>query len=52
VWRNNDSGLGDVGEYAVKVTSTSKCPERPNVVHSSDTVTGETRGLTHIGVTP
>ncbi|MGW0772787.1 hypothetical protein ACWD01_03820 [Streptomyces sp. NPDC002835] len=52
MWRNNDSGLGYVGEYAIKVTSTSTCPERPDVVHSSDTVTGETRGLTSIGATP
>ncbi|GGZ81670.1 cellulose binding domain-containing protein [Streptomyces subrutilus] len=52
VWRDNASDLGGVGAYAVKVTSTSKCAGRPNVVHSSNTVTGAVSGLTNVPVTP
>ncbi|MDJ0460102.1 sheath polysaccharide-degrading enzyme, partial [Streptomyces sp. H27-C3] len=52
VWRNNKSDLGSMGQYAIKVTSTSKCRERPNVVHASNTVTRATVGLTNISVTP
>ncbi|WP_434599691.1 right-handed parallel beta-helix repeat-containing protein [Streptomyces sp. A5-4] len=52
VWRNNRSDLGGVGQYAIKVTSTSKCRERPNVVHASNTVTRATGGLTNVNVTP
>ncbi|MFD3519117.1 right-handed parallel beta-helix repeat-containing protein [Streptomyces sp. NPDC058653] len=52
VWRGNRSDLGGVGEYAIRITSTSKCRERPNVVHSTNTVTGARSGLTNIPVTP
>ncbi|MFI7107252.1 hypothetical protein ACIBK9_13155 [Nonomuraea sp. NPDC050227] len=52
VWRGNRSDLGGVGGYAIKITSTSKCAADPNVVHSSNTVTGATRGLTNVPVTP
>ncbi|MEV4392918.1 right-handed parallel beta-helix repeat-containing protein [Nonomuraea sp. NPDC049607] len=52
VWRGNRSDLGGVGAYAIKITSTSKCVADPNVVHSSNTVTGATRGLTNVPVTP
>ncbi|MCM1969765.1 cellulose binding domain-containing protein [Streptomyces sp. G1] len=52
VWRNNTSDLGGVGAYAVKVTSVSQCSARPNVVHSSNTVTGATAGLTNVPVVP
>ncbi|MEU7895130.1 discoidin domain-containing protein [Nonomuraea sp. NPDC049152] len=52
VWRDNRSDLGGVGEYAIKITSTSKCSANPNVVHSSNTVSNAVRGLTNIPVTP
>ncbi|PSL51764.1 parallel beta helix pectate lyase-like protein [Saccharothrix carnea] len=52
VWRDNRSDLGGVGQYAIRVTSTSKCPGVPNVVHGSNTVTRAVVGLTNIAVTP
>ncbi|WP_433350360.1 cellulose binding domain-containing protein [Micromonospora sp. CA-111912] len=52
VWRGNTSDLGGVGRYAVNVSSTSKCPANPNVVHASNTVTNAVNGLTNIAVTP
>jgi hypothetical protein len=52
VWRGNRSDLGGVGEYAIKITSTSKCSANPNVVHASNTVTRATKGLTNVPVTP
>ncbi|MEV4222105.1 right-handed parallel beta-helix repeat-containing protein [Nonomuraea sp. NPDC049725] len=52
VWRGNRSDLGGVGAYAIRITSTSKCRARPNVVHSSNTVTNAVSGLTNIPVTP
>jgi chitodextrinase len=53
-WRNNKSDLGGVGQYAIKITSTStsKCKDNPNIVHASNTVTGATKGLTNVPVTP
>ncbi|MFS8104593.1 right-handed parallel beta-helix repeat-containing protein [Lentzea alba] len=51
-WRNNKSDLGNVGEYGVYVTSTSKCKANPNVVHSSNTVSKAKKGLTNVPVTP
>lgn len=52
IWRSNASNLGGVGAYAIKVTSTSKCSGRLNVVYSSNTVTNAASGLTNIPVTP
>ncbi|MEU4804091.1 cellulose binding domain-containing protein [Actinosynnema sp. NPDC023587] len=52
VWRGNRSDLGGVGRYAIKITSTSKCPGLPNVVHASNTVTRAVGGLTNVPVTP
>ncbi|WP_367128587.1 cellulose binding domain-containing protein [Saccharothrix sp. HUAS TT1] len=52
VWRDNRSDLGGVGQYAIRITSTSKCADRPNVVHASNTVTRAVNGLTNIPVTP
>ncbi|NUT53828.1 MAG: hemagglutinin protein [Saccharothrix sp.] len=52
VWRDNRSDLGGVGQYAIRVTSTSKCAGLPNVVRASNTVTGAVNGLTNIAVTP
>jgi hypothetical protein len=52
LWRNNRSDLGGAGEYAVKITSTSKCKSDPNVVYASNTVTGAKKGLTNVPVTP
>ena len=52
MWRDNVSDLGGVGGWAVNVTSTSKCAGNLNVVHASNRVTGATRGLTNIAVTP
>ncbi|MFI6325582.1 discoidin domain-containing protein [Nonomuraea sp. NPDC050556] len=52
VWRNNRSDLGGVGQYAIKITSTSKCSATPNVVYASNTVTNATTGLTNIPITP
>lgn len=52
VWHSNDSDLGGVGGYAVNVTDQSKCGSNPNVVYASNTVTGATKGLTNITVTP
>ncbi|KFU77447.1 Right handed beta helix region [Amycolatopsis lurida] len=52
VWRDNKSDLGGVGQYAIKITSTSKCSDRPNVVHASNTVSRAVSGLTNIPVTP
>ncbi|NGM12401.1 hypothetical protein ENC19_06825 [Verrucosispora sp. CWR15] len=51
-WRDNTSDLGGVGRYAIRITSTSKCSSNPNVVHSSNTVTGAVDGLTNIPTTP
>ncbi|WP_431880400.1 cellulose binding domain-containing protein [Micromonospora marina] len=51
-WRDNTSDLGGVGRYAIRITSTSKCSSSPNVVHSSNTVTGAVDGLTNIPTTP
>ncbi len=52
VWRDNRSDLGGVGQYAIKITSVSKCSGRPNVVYASNTVTRAVNGLTNIPVTP
>jgi hypothetical protein len=52
VWRGNTSNLGDIGKWAINVTSTSKCAGNLNVVHASNTVTKATSGLTNIAVTP
>jgi len=52
VWRNNRSDLGGTGNWAINVTSTSKCPGNLNVVYASNTVTNAVRGLTNIAVTP
>ncbi|MET9229186.1 hypothetical protein [Lentzea sp. NPDC003310] len=52
VWRGNRSDLGNVGEYAVYVSSTSKCKAYPNVVHASNTVTKAKKGVSNIPVTP
>ncbi|GAA3464816.1 cellulose binding domain-containing protein [Saccharothrix longispora] len=52
VWRGNRSDLGGVGQYAIRITSTSKCAGRPNVVHASNSVTRAVVGLTNIPVTP
>ncbi|ROP42668.1 cellulose binding domain-containing protein [Saccharothrix texasensis] len=52
VWRDNRSDLGGVGQYAIRITSTSKCAGTPNVVHASNTATGAVNGLTNIPVTP
>ncbi|HZE40846.1 MAG TPA: right-handed parallel beta-helix repeat-containing protein [Stackebrandtia sp.] len=52
VWRDNDSDLGDTGDYAIDVTSQSKCEGNPNVVYSSNTVSHAKKGLTNIDVTP
>ncbi len=52
VWRRNRSDLGGVGNYAIYVTSTSKCSGNLNVVYSTNTVTNARTGLTNIAVTP
>ncbi|MBY8852971.1 hemagglutinin protein, partial [Saccharothrix sp. MB29] len=52
VWRGNRSDLGGVGQYAIRITSTSKCAGRPNVVHASNSVTRAVVGLTNIAITP
>ncbi|HEX8869785.1 MAG TPA: cellulose binding domain-containing protein [Lentzea sp.] len=52
VWRNNRSDLGGVGQYAINITSVSKCTAMPNVVYASNTVTGAVKGLTNAPVTP
>ncbi|WP_433259830.1 right-handed parallel beta-helix repeat-containing protein [Actinosynnema sp. CS-041913] len=51
-WRDNRSDLGGVGQYAIKITSTSKCAGLPNVVYASNTATRAVKGLTNIPVTP
>lgn len=51
-WRNNRSDLGGVGQYAINITSVSKCSAMPNVVYASNTVTGAVKGLTNAPVTP
>jgi chitodextrinase len=51
-WRNNRSDLGGVGQYAIDITSVSKCSANPNIVYSSNTVTRAVTGLTNIAVTP
>ncbi|MFD4637017.1 cellulose binding domain-containing protein [Lentzea sp. NPDC058436] len=51
-WRGNRSDLGGVGQYAINVTSVSKCSALPNVVYASNTVTGAVKGLTNAPVTP
>ncbi|MGH3646041.1 MAG: discoidin domain-containing protein, partial [Micromonosporaceae bacterium] len=52
VWRGNDSDLGDVGNYAIYISSTSKCESNPNRVYSSNTVRNARQGLTNVPVTP
>lgn len=52
VWKDNASDLGGEGEYAIKVSSTSKCEGDLNVVYESNTVENATGGLTNIDVTP
>jgi len=52
VWRSNQSDLGGVGAYAIRITSTSACSANPNVVYASNTVTNARTGLTNIPVTP
>ena len=52
IWRNNKSDLGNVGQYAIKITSTSKCTSNPNKVYASNTVTNAKSGLTNVPVTP
>ncbi|WP_394613293.1 cellulose binding domain-containing protein [Lentzea sp. JNUCC 0626] len=52
VWRNNRSDLGGVGQYAINITSVSKCTAQPNVVYASNTATGAVKGLTNAKVTP
>ncbi|MET1074012.1 MAG: hemagglutinin protein, partial [Umezawaea sp.] len=52
VWRGNRSDLGGVGQYAINITSVSKCASMPNVVYASNTVTGAVKGLTNATVTP
>jgi chitodextrinase len=52
VWRNNKSNLGGVGQYAIYITSVSKCTANPNKVYASNTVTNATTGLTNIPLTP
>ncbi|MCC8250004.1 cellulose binding domain-containing protein [Saccharothrix luteola] len=52
VWRDNRSDLGGVGQYAIRITSTSKCAGAPNVVHASNAVTRAVIGLTNIAITP
>jgi hypothetical protein len=52
IWRNNKSDLGGVGEYAIKITSTSKCKANPNVVYASNTVSRAKTGLTNVPTTP
>ncbi|WP_329104803.1 cellulose binding domain-containing protein [Micromonospora sp. NBC_01699] len=52
IWRTNSSNLGGVGRWAINVTSTSKCPNNPNIVHTSNTVTNALNGLTNIPTTP
>ncbi|GAA1416348.1 cellulose binding domain-containing protein [Catellatospora coxensis] len=52
VWRANSSNLGGVGQYAIRITSTSKCAGNLNVVYASNTVANATAGLTNIAVTP
>ena len=46
------SDLGGVGQYAINITSVSKCSAMPNVVYASNTVTGAVKGLTNAPVTP
>ncbi|MFC6022001.1 cellulose binding domain-containing protein [Plantactinospora solaniradicis] len=52
IWRRNSSDLGGVGQWAINVTSTSKCAGNLNVVYASNTVTNATGGLTNIAVIP
>lgn len=52
VWRNNRSDLGGIGQYAIKITSMSKCPAAPDLVYASNTAANAQRGLTNIKVTP
>ncbi|WP_199041829.1 cellulose binding domain-containing protein [Glycomyces salinus] len=52
-FRRNDSDLGGVGEHAIWIHhKNGECQDDPNVVYSSNTVTGATQGLTNIEVTP
>jgi hypothetical protein len=51
VWRDNVSDLGGVGQWAIDVTSTSKCAGHLNVVYSSNTATNAVGGLTNINPT-
>jgi hypothetical protein len=50
-WRDNVSDLGNVGNWAIDVTSTSKCAGHLNVVYTSNTVTNALSGLTNINPT-
>ncbi|MET7280674.1 discoidin domain-containing protein [Kribbella sp. NPDC005582] len=52
IWRNNASNLGGAGQYAINISSASKCSADPNVVYSSNTVQNAQTGLTNIPVTP
>ncbi|MEU7784665.1 cellulose binding domain-containing protein [Amycolatopsis sp. NPDC049159] len=52
VWRGNKSDLGGAGDYAIKISSVSKCSANPNVVYASNTVANARSGLTNIPVTP
>lgn len=51
IWRDNASDLGNVGAWAIDVTSTSKCVGHLNVVYTSNTVTNAVSGLTNINPT-
>ncbi|GAB4005805.1 hypothetical protein GCM10029992_54730 [Glycomyces albus] len=52
-FRRNDSDLGGVGEHAIWIHhKNGECQDDPNVVYSSNAVTGATQGLTNIEVTP
>ncbi|HEU5108512.1 MAG TPA: hemagglutinin protein, partial [Micromonosporaceae bacterium] len=50
VFRGNSADLGGVGQYLVRV-QLPNCAGNPNVVASSNTVTGARTGLTNIPVT-
>ncbi|MFK4084811.1 discoidin domain-containing protein [Kribbella sp. NPDC020789] len=51
-WRNNSSNLGGAGQYAIFISSASKCTADPNTVYSSNTVQNARTGLTNVPVTP
>ncbi|TDD46054.1 hemagglutinin protein [Kribbella antibiotica] len=52
IWRNNASNLGGAGNYAINISSVSKCTADPNIVYSSNTVQNAKSGLTNVPVTP